>query len=218
MKSVAEFRKLAALTKTDDELLELYRECVNGHEVENIGRFNMVLIENRERISMQSDFDFLKVKEHITSVDPQEPVKEKTVRRKPEPKKVIPTADDMPVKDKKDARFFDHLGNGFRSFAACCHYYGFEEHQIRNRLRRSNATLEKALTLPINSGHKFKFKPLPDATPFSPRIDHEGRKFESFKELSEYYGLSPNCIAIRLHKGWSLHDALTVPPRKCRRE
>ena len=38
MKSVADFRKLAALARTDDELMDVYYECVDGHEVGNIGR------------------------------------------------------------------------------------------------------------------------------------------------------------------------------------
>ena len=89
MKSVADFRKLAALARTDDELMDAYRECVDGHEVGNIGRFNQVLIEHKERISLLADFEFLKVKEQINKDDPQDRPKEKPIRRKRYPKKTV---------------------------------------------------------------------------------------------------------------------------------
>ena len=217
MKSVADFRKLAALARTDDELMDVYYECVDGHEVGNIGRFNQVLIEHKERISLLADFEFLKVKEQINKDDPQDKPKEKPIRRKPEPKKIILTPDDMPVSDKSEARFFDHLGNGFKSLGACAHYYGFEEHQLRNRLHRG-ASLKDALTLPVNCGHKFKFCPQPPEGKYTPRTDHEGRKFDSFKELAAFYGMSANGVQLRLKRGWSLKDALLTPSRRYNRK
>ncbi|MGN0902414.1 MAG: hypothetical protein ACI4M9_03940 [Succinivibrio sp.] len=42
-------------------------------------------------------------------------------------------------------------------------------------------------------------------------VDHNGNHFDSYREMAATYGISYKTLATRLHRGFSIKDALTLP-------
>ena len=94
----------------------------------------------------------------------------------------------------------DHLGRRFPSRAAMAEAWGLPPNMLTSRLA-GGWPLEKALTVP------------PGASRCSPVSDHLGRVFPSFRAMARAWGMSYDTLWGRLHRGYSLRRALTVPVR-----
>ena len=136
----------------------------------------------------------------------------------------------------------DHLGNSFDSFDLMCKYYGLKPHTVRNRIRKYNYTLEKALTKKVLRNEKdeidllckeynrpvrlvklklkegvFTLEELLSNTEITRDSvkDHLGNIYKSKGEMCKYYGLTTATLKDRLKKGESLEDALTINKFAC---
>lgn len=93
----------------------------------------------------------------------------------------------------------DHLGNEYKSISEMCLHYNIDVHTYMSRVK-NGMTVEQSLTTPTRvDGRRKKCK------------DHLGNEFNSVTEMCMHYKLSVMTFRIRINRGWSLEDALTVP-------
>ncbi len=97
----------------------------------------------------------------------------------------------------------DHLGNEYGSISEMCEKYGITQQLYSNR-RNLGWSIKDILTKPVY------FRGI------SETVDHLGNSFASVKCMAEHYGLNEHIVRDRLHLGYSLKDALTIPVRKKR--
>lgn len=99
----------------------------------------------------------------------------------------------------------DHLGNTFPSKTAMLRHYGIPEISFKYRLSKG-WSLEKTLTTPLSDSK------LATAIPCE---DHLGNKFESKKEMCDFWHV-PRALFFRRIRtpGWDLERALTQPINK----
>lgn len=97
----------------------------------------------------------------------------------------------------------DHMGNIFNSQKEMCEYWNVDRNSFDKRLQ-SGWSVEKALTTPTKKYKKKHFER-------NAIIDHEGNKFNSQKEMCEYWKIDKDAFSKRLDSGWTLEDALTKP-------
>jgi hypothetical protein len=95
----------------------------------------------------------------------------------------------------------DHLGNKYSSAKERAEAYGLENSVVRTRLRRG-WNLEKALTTKADG-----------KTDSVQVTDSHGNIFGSIREMADAYGMKYHTLQGRLKKGWSVEDALTIPPK-----
>lgn len=94
----------------------------------------------------------------------------------------------------------DHLNNKFNSIKDMCDYWGIDITNYYSRYCKMGWSLEKSLVTPINNyKHLYCIK------------DHLGNKFNTIKEMCNYWGISQNLYTDRVSRGWSLEKSLTYP-------
>lgn len=104
----------------------------------------------------------------------------------------------------KTGEWEDHLGNKYDSLNEMAEKYGLKSWMVKGRLRRG-WSLERALTT------------IPEGKTDSVQvIDHYGNKYSSIREMADAYGMKYHTLQGRLKKGWSVKDALTIPPKESR--
>lgn len=96
----------------------------------------------------------------------------------------------------------DHMGNIFVSQEARAKAYGLNGVTVANRLREGWA-LEESLTTPLY--HHTR----PDHV----CTDHLGNKYQSLRDMCDYYKMSVSCYQRRRQAGMSLEECLTTPLR-----
>ena len=107
----------------------------------------------------------------------------------------------------KKAIVRDHLGNTYDSQKEMCEHYDVLESVFQGR-KKIGWSLEKALTTPTRSNRtKVRIN-------INPKIDHKGRKYESFTQMCHNYNLSYYTVRSRLKQGYTLKDALSKPIKK----
>ena len=103
----------------------------------------------------------------------------------------------------KDANITDHQGKIFQSQKAMAEHWGIKPLMYSDRIR-NGWTKEEALTIPPGGRR--------DGKNGKKCCDHEGREFSSCRLMAEYWHISPKILSKRQRSGWSLKDALTLPP------
>lgn len=73
-------------------------------------------------------------------------------------------------------------------------YWGISPNRLQKRLKK--LPLELALTLSSQYG--------------IPSRDHTGRDFPTLTAMAEAWGVRPSTVSLRLDRGWSVEDALTI--------
>ena len=91
----------------------------------------------------------------------------------------------------------DHLGNVYETVKAMANHYGLALDTYNRRIKKG-WSIEKALTEPIDTTKHGK-----------PEIDHFGNKFNTLKDMCNYYGVTVSAFSIRRKKGYSLEYCLT---------
>lgn len=113
----------------------------------------------------------------------------------------IQRALETPVEYRKVNTIKDHKGNEYKSIGQLAKAYGLSYNVLNSRLS-SGWDIERALTTPVKEVHT------------GPIQDHEGKVYNSFKEMALNYGMEPSYLKKRLSRGWSLEKALTTPVKK----
>ena len=93
----------------------------------------------------------------------------------------------------------DHLGNEFKTTAAMCSHYGINNDTFNNRIKKG-WSIEKALTK--------KPKNIKDL----PAVDPLGNKFQSAKQMCEYYKTDYKLYHHRITTGYTVAEALKIIP------
>ena len=92
----------------------------------------------------------------------------------------------------------DHKGRKFKTRKAMCEFWGIEPSTFSYRMKIGHP-LEFALTASAHEKGRGKLVE-----------DHMGNKFNSVKEMIEYWGVStPFLLYLRKKKGFSLEECLT---------
>lgn len=104
------------------------------------------------------------------------------------------------VRDIKNAQNYckDHLNNEFSSEREMCKHWNVEYSVYHRRINKFHWTIEETLT-GIRKRDKSKFK----------YTDHKGNKFESKREMAEFWGLTYDTLSSRLNNGYTIEQALT---------
>ncbi|MCR5117119.1 MAG: hypothetical protein K6A97_06390 [Lachnospiraceae bacterium] len=97
----------------------------------------------------------------------------------------------------------DHEGNSFKSQKEMCEFWKVDRASFGKRLE-AGWTIERALTTPTKRYKKTHFDK-------DDICDHKGNKFNSQKEMCEFWGIDKDAFSKRLDSGWTLEDALTKP-------
>ena len=105
-----------------------------------------------------------------------------------------------PVKPSPRKPSTDHLGNTYDTQKAMCDHYGLSVTVFTSRLTKYKGDLKKALTEPLD--------PLKKTC-----TDHTGRKFNSIKEMCNYWNIPYKVYNSRRRLGWTLKDILEKPMR-----
>lgn len=98
----------------------------------------------------------------------------------------------------------DHLGNEFPTQKAMCEHYKIKPAAFQKRIERGH-TLEEALT---NAGMDFR------GSKGKPCYDHNGKSFNSVKEMCAYWNVKTTNYESRRKLGWSIQDSLIGKPLK----
>ena len=98
----------------------------------------------------------------------------------------------------------DHLGNTFKSLAAMCRFWGKDPRIVWYRLE-AGWSIEDALTKPSTPANQRNRK--------AGCRDHQGRAFETQRDMARYWGISIHTFRVRIKLGWSIKDALTRKPK-----
>ena len=96
----------------------------------------------------------------------------------------------------KSTAVTDHKGNKFKSERQMCKHYGVGISLFNYRLKHG-WSLEEALEGRESSVGRG-----------IPVTDHNGNKFDSKKQMCDYYGVGVSLFNYRLKHGWSLEEAL----------
>ena len=115
-------------------------------------------------------------------------------------RRINSTVDIQESKKKRNKPCQDHLGNQYSSIKEMCEYYNIVPETFRRRLRVFHLSLEEALTQPVkpNGGNRCK--------------DHLGHIYKSKSKMCEHYNISRKLFEYRINHGYTLEEALTLPP------
>lgn len=96
----------------------------------------------------------------------------------------------------------DHLGNHFPSIKEMCAQYNIHPETYTRRRKVYKWSIEKALITPVkrNGGEQC--------------MDYSGKRFKSITKMCKYHNISRKVFEYRIKHGWTLMDALTLPPRR----
>lgn len=109
---------------------------------------------------------------------------------------------ETPVSYQKNSKHaIDHLGNEFKSIKEMCKHWNTTYNNLNIRLRRG-WSLKDALEQPIKDIHAGKYVE-----------DHLGNKFNTYKEMCEYWGIKYHVFKYRI-QNWDLQRALETPIRE----
>ncbi len=108
----------------------------------------------------------------------------------------------MKCNSKKHLRIcYDHLGREYCSIEDMCKHYGISDSMYRNRIRYG-WSLEKVLTTPkVSNGDQTRSKE-------EARTDHNGKIFNSKKEMCAYYHMSVTAYNKKIEKGYTKRETL----------
>jgi len=106
-----------------------------------------------------------------------------------------------PIRSKSKFESIDHTGKEYNSLDEMCKHYNISKATLYARLNRG-MSLEDALTIPVD---KIGIKDYRDPS---------GNTYNNIVEICNAYGISKSTVYLRLHKGMSLEDALTLPVDK----
>lgn len=96
----------------------------------------------------------------------------------------------------------DHLGNEYNTIREMCKAWGIQQSRFTTRINKG-MSLKDALETPVKS-HSKNTNP----------EDHLGNRFNSRKEMCEYWGIKEDALKSRLKKGMTLEEALTTPVKE----
>lgn len=97
---------------------------------------------------------------------------------------------------------YDHKGIAYNNIDELCAAYNISK-TVYHKRRQAGMTMEKILTTPYTT-RKVKTITIED------RTDHNGKVFDSIKDMCEYYNLAVQTYQSRLKHGWSKKDALIL--------
>lgn len=89
-------------------------------------------------------------------------------------------------------------GRLHETIEGCCRAWGLPVKTLASR-RKAGMSPTEAYRLPRYGRRK------------NPWFDHEGRRFESKRELCRAWGITTGMLDARMEKGWPIKDALTLP-------
>lgn len=95
----------------------------------------------------------------------------------------------------------DHKGTIFNGLNEMLTHYGIPYGVYRQRRKKLNWTLEKALTTPIRKKQNTF-------------TDHKGNTYASLKNMAKAYAIDLGLLTTRLQHHWPIEKALTTPARK----
>lgn len=83
----------------------------------------------------------------------------------------------------------------FSSIRKCCKHYGIKLNTVFNKVRRSGMSITDAIQDSIRTIYEV-----------------DGMQFRSIVDMSKYYNIPRSTLGYRLLRGWSISDAVHVPP------
>jgi len=102
-----------------------------------------------------------------------------------------------------DGLVYDHLGNSFASEHKMCDHWNIP-YSVYKQRRLHNWPLRDRLERPIRRNSKSSS---------SVKVDHEGKEYESEKDMCDHYGIKIATFRTRYYDyKWDLKRALTEPP------
>ena len=110
----------------------------------------------------------------------------------------------------------DHLGNWFKNEKEMAKAHGVNYATYRYRKDRGD-DLEKRLN-PKKEPKHFKIVNNYQFVNEKECTDHTGKKFNSIKEMCEFWGIACDTYCQRLHRGKTLEEALTTPVKKNKKQ
>ena len=96
----------------------------------------------------------------------------------------------------------DHLGNIYPSIKDMCKVYNINPETYSRRIKVYHMSVAEALTNPVkhNSGMRCQ--------------DHHGKYYKSRTKMCENYGIDRKLFEYRIKNGYTLEEALTLPPKE----
>lgn len=94
----------------------------------------------------------------------------------------------------------DHLGNSYKSITSMCKAYNVSYVTYKGRLKRGMSTAD-ALTQEVVNYNSVPCK------------DHLGNEYPTIANMCKKYKIKRTTFQHRLHRGWSLEEALTSPTK-----
>lgn len=91
-------------------------------------------------------------------------------------------------------------GIKFDSVTKCCEYYGIKLNTVFNKVRRKGMNITDAILDSIRPAYQV-----------------DGMKFNRITDMAEYYNIPRATLGYRLLRGWSISDAVHIPPLTSRR-
>lgn len=102
---------------------------------------------------------------------------------------------------------YDHYGKKYESTAAMCNHYRIRVDTFRTRIQ-IGWSLKDALETPVDDRYRRNTGEYQN----EPVYDFTNKKFSSIKNMCDYYMINRRTFESRIQMGWTLKDALTIPP------
>ncbi len=115
--------------------------------------------------------------------------------------KVNSIEDIQELKKKRNKPCQDYLGNTYPSIKDMCEHYNISPETLKRRIRVYHLSLKEALTRPVKHTGGIRCK------------DHLGHIYKSKAKLCEHYKISRKLFEYRITHGYTLEEALTLPPK-----
>ncbi len=95
----------------------------------------------------------------------------------------------------------DHHGNNYPSIKDMCKAYNINPESFTRRIKVYHMPLEEALTRPVKHNGGIRC------------TDHNGQTYKSRTKMCEHYGVDRKLFEYRINNGYTLEEALTLPPK-----
>ncbi len=107
-----------------------------------------------------------------------------------------------------DVKYYDHLGNGYKSKKEMCEHYQINVDVFTRRLTRG-LSLKDALT--ISKSELYSKACHKRGQNCHQWTDHQGNTYKSMTDMASAFGIPFDRLRYRIKKGWTLEKALNTP-------